>query len=477
MIIQHIIKSDCSFNNQVLNESNFIIKKGDYLSTYNYFNIFSPYLWVYLLNDDVTFYCNINFQGVGYAYIIGVDNNYNKVVYKRIFIQSITPSKFKIKLSNSFLYYYLKWDNSLLFIDGNYSTSLNTNNKIKICMVTTTYNRSKDINKLVSTFLSFKNTYKDNEIDLLIINNNDSSVLKNRAYDTIEEVISKNTGGSGGFIKGIQIALSSNKYSNILLCDDDAIFHPETLFRTVMLLKLRGKNDSIISGSMFEISNQSFCHCIFESLNKRGHHLNILGEININDQSQLGQIIKDMINKMNKRSENQYVAWWYCCIPCDLINQYGTPLQMFMRGDDQEYGLRLKSKIITINGIQVWHPAFSSKHSILRDYLGNRNYAIINIIHYKKYLNNIFFHFIIKFFRSINKKDSISASILALALQDCLTFNNKEIELDIILKRIEIIKKRNLFASFISIVKSLLILSVKGAKIKARLKSFISSEH
>ena len=77
------------------------------------------------------------------------------------------------------------------------------------------------------------------------------------------------------------------------------------------------------------------------------------------------------------RQNNEYSAWWYCAIPVEIIEEYGYPLPIFIRGDDIEYSLRCHSERITMNGICVWHMGFATKFNYATDlYQQNRNLLI-----------------------------------------------------------------------------------------------------
>ena len=54
---------------------------------------------------------------------------------------------------------------------------------------------------------------------------------------------------------------------------------------------------------------------------------------------------------------------------------------MFIHRDDIEYGIRL-GKLMTLNGIGVWHEAVIKKLPQMGEYYDIRNMAIVNAIHY-----------------------------------------------------------------------------------------------
>ena len=38
--------------------------------------------------------------------------------------------------------------------------------------------------------------------------------------------------------------------------------------------------------------------------------------------------------------KNEYMGWWYCCMPLELISKDNLPLPVFIHRDDVEYCLR-----------------------------------------------------------------------------------------------------------------------------------------
>lgn len=84
----------------------------------------------------------------------------------------------------------------------------------------------------------------------------------------------------------------------------------------------------------------------------------------------------------NTESQNwDYGGWWCCCIPVSAIREKGLPLPVFIHRDDIEYGIRM-GKLMTLNGIGVWHEAVTKKLPQIGEYYDIRNMAILNAIHY-----------------------------------------------------------------------------------------------
>lgn len=80
----------------------------------------------------------------------------------------------------------------------------------------------------------------------------------------------------------------------------------------------------------------------------------------------------------------EYNGWWFCCIP--LAEHFrGFPLPVFIHGDDIEYGLRFNKKIMTMNGIGVWHDAFDNRKASSMEYYDMRNTLITCAIHHPNF--------------------------------------------------------------------------------------------
>lgn len=189
----------------------------------------------------------------------------------------------------------------------------------------------------------------------------------------------KNTGGSGGFSRGMIESLEQEvKATHVLLMDDDVVVLPESLRRTYRLLKTLKKeyHKSLISGTMLFYEEMNVqcedigtlrTNCDYCPLKQRLYHENIKDNL-LNEQYYYG-------------ADRRYAGWWYCCIPTPVIEEYGLSMPMFIRGDDIEYSLRCKADIITMNGICIWHMGFINKYNLSFDlYMRWRNLMMAQAI-------------------------------------------------------------------------------------------------
>lgn len=171
-----------------------------------------------------------------------------------------------------------------------------------------------------------------------------------------------NTGGSGGFARGMLEALHmrEERITHVLLMDDDVLVLPESVRRTYQLLRLVRPEyqDALVNGAMLEIDNMKWKHEDVGTLlcNKDFTHAT-----QENDVVLLEEVLRS--NRPRYNVCHDYCGWWYCCIPLDVIKEKGLPLPLFIRGDDVEYGIRSGKPFMNMTGICVWHMGFGNKYT------------------------------------------------------------------------------------------------------------------
>ena len=224
-----------------------------------------------------------------------------------------------------------------------------------------------------------------------------------------------NFGGSGGFTRGIIENLKTKINDYVLLMDDDIDLDTSVLERTYGLLcGLKDDyKESFLSGAMLRMHTPYIQH--ENTAYWRKIRLHSFGkDWNLTDNQVL------INNEKIPDIDNQYGAWWYCCIPLERIEKIGLPLPIFIKGDDMEYGIRNNRKILHLNGIGVWHEAFENKSSVLTNYLSDRNMLIIN--QYSKNCDRFTFFVAVigRLLKRSLKFDTESIKIFDLALNDML---------------------------------------------------------
>lgn len=288
-----------------------------------------------------------------------------------------------------------------------------------ISMVTTTFKKESYVRKnveLLTENLFNNDDYKDNFVWTIVDNGRtlEEGWLFN---DKIRIVHNKNTGGAGGFAKGMMEALVQKpKPDYILLMDDDVLFMPESFMRLRNLLRMLRKEytQHFISGAMLKMGQPNVQHEDIGKLNQQGYHEAVKPNYDLNlwDHIIDNEVIYDDI-------PHPYGAWWFCCIPTCTARLDNLPLPVFVRGDDVEYSLRNKAKLITMNGICIWHEGFEGKFSgALEYYQVNRNELAVRAMHPELFDVDCIGHIKMIFWEEVYKFNYKGASLLLDAIED-----------------------------------------------------------
>lgn len=189
-----------------------------------------------------------------------------------------------------------------------------------------------------------------------------------------------NSGGAGGFSRSAMEAVEDEEFAptNVIMMDDDIQFDAEALERAYVFLRLLKPQyrNSMIGGAMFPLDDRCIQHAAGETMtlkrllfDKRGYDMKSIYYVLQNE-------VEEIIN---------YLAWWFCCVPIELLakDQYALPL--FFQYDDIEFSIRNDDvPKITLNGICCWHSSFNRWPGI-KAYYSIRNCAIVKSICFDEY--------------------------------------------------------------------------------------------
>ena len=304
---------------------------------------------------------------------------------------------------------------------GKYCAKTETVKEPFISLVTTTFKKESYVKKNIALIKS--NIFDDNEyspyFQWFIIDNGRTLDVKELSTDKIKIVPNGNTGGAGGFTRGmIETLNSGKKATHVLLMDDDVEFFPQSFKRLLKLLMLMRPeySDRFISGAMLEVTEKNIQHedvGVFRPDASHGpykprYDLNLWDSVVRNEEP----VPEDL---------HQYAGWWYCCIPVSTASGSNLPLPFFVRGDDVEYSIRNSAKFITMNGICIWHEGFGGKFSSSMEfYQVHRNDLILTAIHDKLSDVQVLERIRILFWDEIYKFNYKGAELLLDALEDFL---------------------------------------------------------
>ena len=192
-----------------------------------------------------------------------------------------------------------------------------------------------------------------------------------------------NAGGAGGFARGMIEAMEGKTgATHVLLMDDDVLVSSESIIRTFNLLSLVNDEykDAFVSGAMMNMDEP---YLRWEEMGYIGAdgafhpikpvaRMDVLHDVVANETHDIPADVMGCVDQ-----KQHYAAWWYCVIPMSQIEMHGLPVPVFVRGDDVEYSRRCKPKFITMNGICIWHLAFSMRYNAAQErYQMTRNCLI-----------------------------------------------------------------------------------------------------
>lgn len=403
-------------NNENIFNSNkkfLTINQNEQISFDTYFNIFDVSLWKRYTNLNV-FKFYINFKGTLKISLYEIRHNTNtKEIEKNILYDFTFSSKsekgieipYDIAKSRN-VFFTLTGISKVSQFYGGFITGKSDDDaddkKIikKSAIIITTFKREsylyKNLARLDKYFHEKNNTELKNFFDVFIIDNGNTLIEKDLVHYNFKIILkrNKNTGGAGGFARGMIESIESNiDYRYSLLMDDDIEINLEALRRTYGLMKNINNQykDSFIGGAMFRSDSK------FIQVENKAEWLRykIFSHKKNRDLRMLNNVLDNQIFDENRQ---YYQAWWYCGVPAKFIRKDNLPIPFFIRMDDVEFSLRNNANIITMNGISVWHEPFETKKNPFTDYyLDFRNRLFLT----QSISNSIFSSFLVPllFFR------------------------------------------------------------------------------
>lgn len=243
-----------------------------------------------------------------------------------------------------------------------------------------------------SLFFTDEHSKYFGKMDIFITDN--ASELNVVSDEYVHFFHNPNTGGSGGFQRGIEEIRKSGKvFTNVIFMDDDVKFELSSFYILYdFLCEVSEENaERPIAGRMLDIDNPNIQWTAAEKWNSgKIQHIEFLR--NITDPSNPytpGKVVYDV--------DADYGGFWFCCYPYSFVKNNDI-LPFFLHCDDVEYGLRCGKKPIIIEGVHIWHQTWEKKYSPLIMYYDLRNSLIVNQIYgllpaktelYKEWINRI----------------------------------------------------------------------------------------
>ncbi len=182
------------------------------------------------------------------------------------------------------------------------------------------------------------------------------------------------SGRAGCFARGmIECLRQKPKATHILLLDGASIVSVESILRMYELLShLRNEyRDCFVGGALLKLGEKNIQEEDIGAI-ANGFDATPLKKI-WNHYS----LWENMQNEKEYERDNMYQSWRYCCIPAGVIRQNGLPLPLYEHMEDVEYSLRCNARIISMNGIFIWHKGSYDRYDSYEEvYLKFRNVLI-----------------------------------------------------------------------------------------------------
>ena len=239
---------------------------------------------------------------------------------------------------------------------------------VDLCISTTTFHKEEFIARNIASIKQMLSDYPEmaNHFHMIVIDNGRTLNAASFEDEHVSVFGNINAGGSGGFARGmIEAMRMERKPTHLLLMDDDVLVITESIRRTFTLLKLLKPEyqHHFLSGAMLRLEYKDVQYEDIGFIHRDGFYAS---KKSIHS---LCTIIDCACNEIKWPDFGyEYAGWWFCCIPFEYISEKNLPVPFFIKGDDAEYCLRNNAKVLTLNGICVWHMGFTEKFTASMDY-------------------------------------------------------------------------------------------------------------
>jgi len=188
-------------------------------------------------------------------------------------------------------------------------------------------------------------------------------------------VAQENYGGAGGFARAALELLKRPQTTHILFMDDDVEVDPTHLPTVVAFLRY-AREQLVVGGQMLDL----FDRC---RMTEAGARVTPDNHVRSNHEK-LDLSAPEALLDLTKIPLTHFNGWWFAAIPVEAFRAHGLPLPIFIRGDDMEFGVRLRSAgiaTISLPPISVWHEPFYARPGGWKHYYDLRNRLIFASLH------------------------------------------------------------------------------------------------
>ncbi len=355
------------------------VDAGAFVSSRSYMNLFDMDFWklhTYVKKIRVCW----EIQGKGEISLFSCLDGRDRKLWSLEYDGNKMVYEAEVPDSRGYLFFTLKAKTATELVRFQYICREPAVNEVGLAVVICTYKREEQLKRnlsLLQKSLFFKEAAGNafsGKLDITVVDNA-------RTFWTDWEetggrfflIPNRNTGGSGGFSRGMQVLRSREKKpTHVVLMDDDADFCMESFYRLFALLSYMKPEYAadVIAGRMFRLDMPYVQYTASEVWN-RGNLEHIGGNVDMRKTEALGN--------MNEGKGGEYAGWWFAVYPYSFV-EGNEPLPFFLHCDDVEYGLRHGGTPIILNGVQVWHETYEYRQQAYILYYDTRNSLFVNEI-------------------------------------------------------------------------------------------------
>ena len=278
------------------------------------------------------------------------------------------------EIRSGMIFFCLKAETETQLYRANFYTEDPPDRMISLSLVICTYKRKESLEENLDHIRKdpeLRKLFQEKRFIVRVVDN--AKELSDSYGKGIRVYPNENTGGSGGFSRGMEESVKEKELyqtSHVILMDDDVKLQVESLHRLYALLShIRPKYaQEPVAGRMFRLDRREIQYTAAEIWN--GGDLRHIGWNH-------DMTLKENLPSMNNNEGAEYGGWWFACYPIEYVEK-NRPLPFFLHCDDVEYGLRHGGTPIILNGIQVWHETYEYRQSPVTAYYDTRNTLIVN---------------------------------------------------------------------------------------------------
>lgn len=242
--------------------------------------------------------------------------------------------------------------------------------KLNISCVVVTHNSEDTINKLVDSLA--KQSLEPRSIIVVDNASTDNTVEKIKSHNSFPHLLNvysspSNTGGAGGFRKGMELAISKDPDYVVTFDDDVTILDTGYLESLVTFVKSNGLE--VASSLVVDSDNHKLTSFSYKLGSRRTNDIDVITSTS------------DPINDVKFFNGSIFKA--------DVLRELKGPRpEFFIRGDEQEFRLRvlrLKYKIGVCKQAVIYHPSSTQEYVMYRghnltmvDHIGKQYFSIRN---------------------------------------------------------------------------------------------------